>query len=164
MIITHYGGEFFKIQFGEATLALNPVSKDSKLKSSRFGADIALVSLDNPDFNGVDQIGFGEKMPFIISGPGEYEIKEITAAGFASGSKYGGEPRTNTIYSIHFDDLSLMYLGALGDLDVPPEVLEMDSPDILIIPVGGAGALSPTEAQKLAVKLEAKIIIPIETT
>ena len=37
----------------------------------------------------------------------------------------------------------------------------MDSPDILIIPVGGKGALSPAEAQKLAVKLEAKIIIPI---
>ena len=81
--------------------------------------------------------------------------------GFASGSKYGGEARTNTIYSVHFDGLSVMYLGALGDLDIPSEVLEMDSPDVLIIPVGGQGALSPAEAQKLAVKLEAKIVIPI---
>ena len=84
MIITHYGGEFFKIQFGDATLALNPVSKDSKLKPTRFGADVALVSLDDPDFNGVDQIGFGEKMPFIISGPGEYEINGIFIQGFSS--------------------------------------------------------------------------------
>jgi L-ascorbate metabolism protein UlaG (beta-lactamase superfamily) len=37
----------------------------------------------------------------------------------------------------------------------------MDAPDILIIPIGGNGALSPAEAQKLAVKLEAKIIIPV---
>ena len=54
-----------------------------------------------------------------------------------------------------------MYLGALGDLDLPSEILEMDAPDILIIPVGGGGALSPSEAQKLAVKLEAKIVIPV---
>ena len=85
----------------------------------------------------------------------------MTAAGFASGSKWGGEPRTNTIYSVHFDGMSLLYLGALGDLDVPGDVLEMDAPDVLIIPVGGEGALNPSEAQKLAVKLEAKIIIPI---
>ena len=84
-----------------------------------------------------------------------------TAAAFPSGSKYGGAALTNTVYSVHFDGLSLMYLGALGDLDLPADVLEMDSPDILIIPVGGAGALSPAEAQKLAVKLEAKVVIPV---
>ena len=44
---------------------------------------------------------------------------------------------------------------------MPGEVLEMDSPDILIIPIGGSGALSPAEAQKLAVKLESKVVIPI---
>lgn len=54
-----------------------------------------------------------------------------------------------------------MYLGALGDLDLPPEIVEMDAPDILIVPVAGAGVLSPSEAQKLAVKLEAKIVIPV---
>jgi L-ascorbate metabolism protein UlaG (beta-lactamase superfamily) len=37
----------------------------------------------------------------------------------------------------------------------------MDSPDILITPVGGEGTLSAAEAEKLAVKLEAKIVIPI---
>ena len=54
-----------------------------------------------------------------------------------------------------------MYLGALGDMDLPAEVLEMDSQDILIIPVGDGGALSPSDAQKLAVKLEPKIVIPV---
>ena len=55
----------------------------------------------------------------------------------------------------------MLYLGALGDLDLPTEVLEMDEPDVLIVPIGGQGTLSPAEAAKLAVKLEAKIIIPI---
>ena len=111
--------------------------------------------------NGSSEAGRGDKQPFVVSGPGEFEIKDITAAAFASGSKWGNEPRTNTIYSVHLDGISLLYLGALGDLDVPKEVLEMDSPDVLIVPVGGEGALNPAEAQKLAVKLEAKIIIPV---
>jgi len=111
--------------------------------------------------NGVEEAGRGDKQPFVISGPGEYEVKDMTATGFASGSKYGGEAKTNTVYLVHFDGLSVMYLGALGDLDLPSEIVETDSPDVLIIPVGGSGALTPAEAQKLAVKLEAKIVIPV---
>lgn len=111
--------------------------------------------------NGAEEAGRGEKQPFVVFGPGEYEIKEITASGFPSGSTYGGEGRINTVYSIRFDGLNVMYMGALGDLDLPSELLEMDSPDVLIVPVGGDGTLSPAEAAKIAVKLEAKIVIPI---
>lgn len=162
MILTFHEGACVRAQAGDTTLVFSPVSKKSKnFKPNNFGADVAFISLNHPDMNGVEEAGRGEKQPFVISGPGEYEVKETTVTGFASGSKYGGEPRTNTIYSVHFDGLSVMYLGALGDLDIPSEVLEMDSPDVLIIPVGGSGALTPPEAQKLAVKLEAKIVIPI---
>ena len=72
-----------------------------------------------------------------------------------------GGARINSVFSVHFDGMSILYLGALGDLDLPGDVLEMDSPDVLIIPIGGAGTLTASEAQKLAVKLEAKIIIPV---
>ena len=69
--------------------------------------------------------------------------------------------RNNTIYSVQFDGLSVLYLGALGDMDLPSDVLEMDAPDIAIVPIGGEGTLSPSEAEKLVVKLEAKIVIPL---
>jgi len=169
MILTFHEGACIRAQAGDTTLVFGPVSKRSKnFKPTNFGADIAFISLDHPDMNGAEEAGRGEKQPFVISGPGEYEVKDITAAGFPSGSKYGGEPRTNTVYSVHFDGLSVLYLGALGDLDLPAEVLEMDAPDILILPIGGgpstslgAGVLTPPEAQKLAVKLEAKIVIPV---
>ncbi len=162
MILTFHEGACVRAQAGDTTLVFGPVSKDSKnFKPTNFGADVAFVSVNHPDMNGSDEAGRGDKQPFVISGPGEYEVKEVTAAGFPSGSKWGGEARTNTIYLVHFDDMTIMYLGALGDLDLPREVQEMDAPDILIVPVGGNGALSPSEAQKLAVKLEAKIIIPI---
>src|SRR3989344_3236356 len=162
MILTFHDGACVRASAGDTTLVFGPISKGSKnFKPTNFGADVAFISSNHPDMNGASEAGRGDKQPFIISGPGEYEVKDMTAAGFASGSKWGGEPRTNTIYSVHFDGMSLLYLGALGDLDVPGDVLEMDAPDVLIIPVGGEGALNPSEAQKLAVKLEAKIIIPV---
>ena len=162
MILTFHEGACIRAQAGDTTLVFGPVSKQSKnFKPVNFGADVAFVSLNHPDMNGAEDAARGDKQPFVIGGPGEYEVKDITASGFASGSKWGGEPRTNTVYSVHFDGLSVLYLGALGDLDLPADVLEMDSPDILIVPVGDNGALSPSEAQKLAVKLEPKIVIPI---
>jgi L-ascorbate metabolism protein UlaG (beta-lactamase superfamily) len=162
MILTYHEGACIRVAAGDTTLVLGPVSKSSKhFKPTNFGADVAFISFDHPDMNGADEAARGDKQPFVISGPGEYEVKDISVAAFPSGSTYGGEGKINTVYSIHFDGLSVLYLGALGDLDLPSDVLEMDAPDILIIPIGGDGALSPAEAQKLAVKLEAKIIIPV---
>src|SRR3989344_3189859 len=162
MILTFHEGACVRASAGDTTLVLGPVSKASKnFKAVNFGADVAFVSLNHPDMNGASEAGRGEKQPFLVTGPGEYEVKEITASGFPSGSKYGGEPKTNTIYSIHLDGLSVLYLGALGDLDLPKEVLEMDEPDVLIVPIGGQGTMSTSGSAKLAVKLEAKIIIPI---
>ena len=162
MILTYHEGACLRAQAGDTTIVFGPVSKRSKnFKPTNFGADVAFISLNQADMNGIAEAGRGDKQPFAVTGPGEYEIKEMTAAGFASGSKWGGQPLTNTIYSVHFDGMSMLYLGALGDTDVPGDVLEMDSPDILIMPVGGEGVLNPAEAQKLAVKLEAKVIIPV---
>lgn len=175
MILTFHEGACVRAQAGDTTLVFGPVSKKSKnFKPVNFSADVVLISFNHDDMNGSDDMrgrprkddaegivhGAGNQ-PFVINGPGEYEVKDMTAAGFPSGSTYGGEGLINTVYSVHFDNIHLMYLGALGDLDLPQEVTEMDSPDILFVPIGGNGALSPSEAQKLAVKLEPKIIIPI---
>ncbi len=167
MILTFHQGACVRAQAGDTTIVFGPVSKASKnFKPVNFGADVAFVSFNHPDMNGAEEAARGDKQPFVVSGPGEYEVKEITASGFPAGSTYGGpgragEGRINTVYSVTFDGLSVMYFGALGDLDLPSDLLEMDSPDVLILPVGGSGTLSPAEAAKLAVKLEAKIIIPI---
>ncbi len=162
MILTFHEGACIKAVAGDTTLVFGPVSKASKnFKPVNFGADVAFISLNHPDMNGAEEAVRGDKEPFVIFGPGEYEVKDSVVHGFPAGSKYGGEARSNTVYSVMFDGLTVLYLGGLGEASLPEDLLEMDSPDVLIIPVGGNGALSPAEAQKLAVKLEAKIIIPI---
>ncbi|MCE9541368.1 MBL fold metallo-hydrolase [Candidatus Kaiserbacteria bacterium] len=162
MILTFHEAACIRASAGDTTIVFGPVSKLSKkYKPVNFGADISIVSFNHPDMNGAEEAARGEKQPFAVFGPGEYEMKDVTVSGFPAGSMYGGEGRINTVYSVHFDGLSILYLGALGDMDLPAEVLEMDSPDVLITPVGGEGTLTHAEAEKLAVKLEAKLIIPI---
>lgn len=161
MIITYQGLESFKIQLGSATFAFNPVSKKSKEKSVSFGADVAVISVDHPDMNGVDAVSRGDKEPFLVNGPGEYEIQNVFIRGFSSKTAY--EKRThNTIYLIQIEDMHVCFLGALAETELPKDFLEeIEEVDVLFVPVGGNGVLSPKEAHKLAVQLEAKIVIPM---
>ncbi len=171
MVISYLGGECFKITQGELTIALNPPSKDSKLKSARFGSDIVLVSQNHEDFNGADQMAYGEREPFVIMGPGEYEVKGVAVRGFGSQSTYDGE-HLNTIYSILLEGTNLCFLGALGSSTLPPAAKqELDDIDILFVPIGpsansgqAAGVLDYASAYKLAVALEPKAIVPMHYT
>lgn len=162
MIITYHGAEFFKVQFGDTTLAFNPISKESKLKPVRFFADIALVSLNHPDMNGAENLSYNGKEPFVISGPGEYEIKGIFIKGFASKSNFGGKEKINTIYSVSLENMNMCFLGALSDINLSSDVKEeLGDVDILFLPVGGDGVLDAAKAEKLSVEIEPKIIIPM---
>jgi len=162
MIITYLGGEFVKVQFGDTILAFNPVSKDSKLPTAKFGADIVLSSLNHPDMNGVDQVSFGDKKAFAVTGPGEFEIKGVFIKGLASESCYDGEKRINTIFTVALEGMNICYLGAVNQAELPTEADEaIDGVDILFVPIGGDGVLDPAKAYKLAVSIGPKIIIPI---
>jgi len=152
-------------------LAFNPVSKTSKVGiAAHFGADIAMVSINHPDYNGVLQLSHGERAPFVINGPGDYEIEEIFVKGVMSEAlisdpekKGTSKKYINTIYLFSVDDISIAFLGVLADAEFSKESREaIDSPDILFIPIGGGGLLDAKSAAKLASSLEPKIIIPMD--
>ena len=164
MIITYFGKQFFKITQGEMVLAFNPVSKSSKSGvSAHFGADIALVTTNHPDYNGIDQLSHGERAPFAVTGPGDYEVKEIFIKGALSGGEIGDKKYINTVYSLSVDNINVAFLGALSGEEISKDVHEaVDGPDILFIPIGGKGLLDAKAAAKLASTLEPKMIIPMD--
>lgn len=166
MVITHHGGQCFKVTLGDLTIVFDPIAKGASLPSVRFGADIALVSRDHPDMNGIEEVTYGDKTPFSITGPGEYERQDVVIQGFLSHSKYGlakgEEQAVNTIYTVRLEDMTLMHLGALSDTELSHEAREgVDEVDVLFVPVGSGGVLSPAKAHELAVSLEPKVIIPM---
>jgi len=145
-------------------LAFNPVSKSSKTGiSAHFGADIALSTTNHADHNGLEQLSHGERIPFAITGPGDYEIKEIFIKGILSSAVIIGEKYINTIYSLSVDNIKIAFLGALSDPEISKEALEeINAPDILFIPIGGKGLLDAKAAAKLASSLEPSMIIPMD--
>lgn len=166
MVITHHGGQCFKVTFGDLTLVFDPISKGGTLPAVRFGADIALVSRNHPDMNGVAEVAYGEKEPFAITGPGEYEKEGVTIQGFLTKSEYGlGKGQTeavNTVYAVKLEGMTLVHLGALSEATLSVEAREaIDEIDVLFVPVGSDGVLDAGEAAKLATFLEPKIIIPM---
>lgn len=166
MIITYYGKQFFKITQGDLTVAFNPVSKSSKSGiNAHFGADLALMSINHPDYNGKEQLEYGDRVPFVISSPGDYEVKEIFIKGAMVETNISNKKYINTIYSLSIDNINIAFLGAISTDNLNKEVLEsINEPDILFIPVGGKdlGMIDVKGAAKLASMLEPKIIIPME--
>lgn len=162
MVITYHGGQCVKVSFGDITLAFNPIAKQSKLTPVKFGADVALLSINHPDFNGVEQVSFGAKDPFVIKNPGEYEVGSVTVRGFGMSTTYDKVERFNTIYQVRLEDMNIVFLGALDKPEIDPKILgEFGDIDILFMPIGGGDVLEVPQASKLAVKLEAKLIIPV---
>lgn len=163
MIITYQGVESLKIQFGDTVVSYNPVSKDSTFPATRFGADIALISLDDPDMNGAESASRGDRSAFVVQGPGEYEIGGVFIRGFLSKSQYNGADRLNTIYLLNLEGMNLCFLGALDSPEsIDKSAIEaLDDIDVLFTPIGGNGVLTAAAAEALSVKLEPRLIVPM---
>lgn len=159
MIISYQGLSCFKISQGDLTLAINPISKDSKAGTAKkFGADITLISTNHPDMNGREQTSRGDKESFVIDGPGEYEIKDVFIKGFLS----EGPGLVNTIYMISFEGMKLCFLGGLANPELSSKTREaLEDIDVLFVPIGGGETLEAAQAYKLAVSLEPSVIIPM---
>ena len=144
-----------------ADIVIDPFDEATGLKVPNFSADILLVSHDHHDHNNIKGVK-GE--PFIISGPGEYEVKEIFIKGIPSfhDDKEGKEKGKNTIYLIEAEGIKFCHLGDLGQKLLTDEQLEkIDGVDVLMIPVGGEYTISSTEAQKIISQIEPKMVIPM---
>ncbi len=154
--------ESFKIQSGDFVLAFNPISKKSKLKQTRFGTDITCISVNHPDFNGLDQTVSKNKKTFAIDGAGEYEVEGVFIKGYQVMTKYEGKDKINTIYSVVWDGINIGFLGILNTLEINNELKEiLSNVDILFVPIGGGDVLDASQAYKLSLKLGVKLIIPM---
>lgn len=140
MIITACGEGCFKVQTGGVTLMTEPFGGDI---SARFKPDIILK-------HRYDLTPFGTRsmrpagQPFVVEGPGEYEIKGVEVFGFPHG-----------VYLVKAEEMKLGFIGAgmPADSDAIKLVEELEGVDILFIPATDAG-------EKIIKQLEPKIVVP----
>lgn len=159
MDITSLGHSSFRIRGKSTTVVTDPF--DSTFIGLKFPkhitSDIVTVSHEHEDHNAIAQI---EGNPFVISGPGEYEVKGVGIVGISS--HHDAEKKElNTIYRIEMEDLSIVHFGDLGRMLTTDEVDKLDGVDILMIPVGGTYTIDATQAAKLVSEIDPLIIIPM---
>ncbi len=166
MKISWHGQSCFKLTIKtngaeKITLFIDPFDKQIGLTSPRGNADIVICSHNHPDHHNTQSLSGN---PFVIDGPGEYDVKKVFIKGIYSfhDDKKGEERGINTISVIDAEDLKVCHLGDLGQKALSDSQLEkIGEVDILMIPVGGTFTINGSEAVKIINQIEPKVVIPM---
>lgn len=165
MEIRFLGHSCFQIKGRKAIAVTDPYDTSCGLKLPKVSADIVTVSHGHGDHNNVAAVSgtTRRKKPFVVVGPGEYEIAGVSIFGLPSfHDDVKGEKRgKNTIYIIEMDNLRLGHLGDLGELLSAQQLEEMNGLDLLFIPVGGVYTINAHQAVGVVAKIQPKIVIPM---
>ncbi len=160
MEIDWFGHACFRLRSREGTVITDPYSKDIGLALPRPRGDIVTISHDHPGHSRVDGV---KGDPRVVSGPGEYEIKNIFVTGIPTAhDKKGGKERgANTVYTIEMDGLTICHLGDLGHVPTQPQAEAFGNVNILLVPVGGGSTIGGAEAAEIVALLEPQVVIPM---
>nr|WP_290665234.1 MBL fold metallo-hydrolase [Ardenticatena sp.] len=160
MDIKWYGHACFRIRRKNAVVVTDPFPRSLGYNRPRTRADIVTISHDHPHHSA--RTGF-QGAPFFITGPGEYEVAGIFVTGIRTyhDTQKGAERGSNTVYMIRFDELNVCHLGDLGHVPSQSQVEDLSEVDVLLIPVGGGGALTPAMAAETISLIEPRIVIPM---
>ena len=164
MIITWLGHSCFKIQDkvgpDGVTVVTDPFDKTIGLKPPSFEADIVTVSHDTPGHNHVKAV---KGDPYIISGPGEYEVGGIFITGLQTDRKRKNDTAriVNTLYLIEYDGINIAHLGDMVQVPTQTEVESLGPVHIALVPVGGNGALNAAKASNAISLFEPNVVIPM---
>jgi len=160
MEIKWFGQSCFELKGDKAGLVIDPYEEKIGLKLPELTADLVAVTHDHFDHNNVKAIS-GD--PFVINGPGEYEVKGISVIGIPTfhDEKGGQERGENTVYIIEVDGIKICHLGDLGHNLSDAQADLVDGVDILLIPVGGEYTIDAKKASEVTEQIEPRIVIPM---
>jgi len=158
MEITWYGLSCFRItERGMSTIVTDPFDpKVAGFSEIKLKADIVTISHDVPGHANLKAV---KEQKWVITGPGEYEIGEVTLQALRVGGK---EKNGNNIVCVYdFDGLTVAHLGDIQDVPKLKELEKFGSVDILLVPVGGGNGLAAGKAVEVVNLIEPKIVIPM---
>lgn len=160
MELLWFGHSCFRLKGKDITIITDPFDRTSGYTLGKLTAEVVTISHDAPDHNNYGAID-GE--PQLIDGPGEYEIRGSFITGVATrrDSKKGIEKERNTAYLIELDDLKICHLGDLGQILTSEQVEQMNSADVLLIPVGGNNTINAAQAAEVVSQIEPRIVVPM---
>lgn len=154
MEIHFFGGNCIKIATKKNSVVIDDNLQTLGQKTVVTEKDIALYTSAH--------IKPAAKSYFDISGPGEYEVSDVSIQGVAARAHMDDEKGSSaTMYRIIIDDVRIAVVGHIY-ADLSNEQLEaLGTIDILFVPVGNSGyTLDGIGAQKVIKEIEPKLVIP----
>jgi L-ascorbate metabolism protein UlaG (beta-lactamase superfamily) len=141
-------------------MLMEPYTRHSGLTPPRQAADVVTFASATPPTLG----DVGVTTPArVICGPGEYEIKGIFIQGIRTRRRHstaGASPHT-TIYLAEVDGVLVCHLGDLDHVPSAEEVEALGKVDVLLVPVGGGGALNAVQAAEVISLIEPRLVVPM---
>lgn len=162
MEITWYGLSCFRLsERGLATVVTDPFDESIGLKVPKLKADIVTVSHDAPGHNNWKAVKGDYRR---LTGPGEYEIGGVFITGISTANKAekardGDE--ANTLYVFDYDGLTVAHLGDLGRVPGQADVERLGPVDVALVPVGGGGGLTASQAAEVISLVEPSLVVPM---
>ncbi|OGL73701.1 hypothetical protein A3E39_01875 [Candidatus Uhrbacteria bacterium RIFCSPHIGHO2_12_FULL_60_25] len=142
----------------ECTLVTDPYENETSIRYPRtLTPDVVVLShQDRKRFN-LEPI---QGTPFIISDPGEYEVKGMFVNGIQDPNADQGLQRP-VIYRFQAEGMSLAFLGGLKRVPTETELEALPNIDILILPVGGGEVMDAKTAAGVISTIEPRIVVPL---
>ncbi len=161
MDITWLGQSCFRLKGKQTTVVTDPFDPQfTGLKLPTLSADIVTVSHSHDDHSYVQAVSDN---PFVIQGPGEYEVKGVYIVGVSSwhDANEGRDRGRNVIYTISIDGVTVCHTGDLGQKLTPAQLESISGVDVLLIPVGGVYTIDAERATEVIAQIEPCIVIPM---
>lgn len=163
MTIIWHGLSCFSIEtksgLGEiAALVIDPYDNATGLRFPRtLTADVVTVSRDHEHANNLAAIS---GKPFVITLPGEYEVRGVFVSAMAA-LRNDDKADRQLLFRIVSEHISIAHLGALDRPLTNDELAYFEDVDILMLPVGGGEVLDSKRAGELIGQIEPRIVIPM---
>jgi L-ascorbate metabolism protein UlaG (beta-lactamase superfamily) len=138
----------------------DPYPPDVGLSLPVLQADVVTVSHHNASCDHLASV----QGPFkLVDGPGEYEISGVFITGISTfaDSKHGHVRGLNTVFAFDFDGTTICHLGRLGHVPTQSQVKNLGSVNVLLVPVGGGGSLTSTQASEVIGLFEPDVVVPM---
>lgn len=161
MELTWYGHNCFRmIERGMASIVTDPYDESIGYAPLKLRADVVTVSYDDLGYNAAAKIRITRLM---LSSPGEYEIGGVFITGVASfdASAEVQDRPPSLIFVFDFDGTTLCHLGALAHIPSQSEIEALGAVDVLMVPVGGGGALNSGQSAEVISMIEPRIVVPM---
>lgn len=143
-----------------ANIVTDPYPPEVGLTFTRPRADVVTVSYDDPECRYTSGVRGQYRL---LDGPGEYEIGDvfITAIATFADAKQGATRGLNTVFTFDYEGLTICHLGRLGHVPKQSQVENLGTVDVLLVPVGGGGSLTPARASEVISLFEPGLVIPM---